>query len=208
MNSRPFLYSFRRCPYAMRARMGLLLAGIQCEVQEVILRDKPAHMLEISPKGTVPVLQTVDGKVIDESLDIMFWALKQNDPDNILKCDIGQAKQLITQNDGEFKAALDRYKYPNRYPDEDCSGARDKGRNFLEELEGLLSCQQQLMADHVSLADIAIFPFVRQFANTNREWFDQLDMPHLQKWLEAHLSSDLFTRIMKKHKQERYLLLG
>jgi glutathione S-transferase len=199
------IYSYRRCPYAMRARMALVQAQIQCEVYEIDFKDKPAHMLEISPKGTVPVLSIVEGQVIDESLDIMYWALKQNDPDCWLDCDVSN---LIAENDGVFKRALDRYKYPNRFPDEDCSKAREQGGAFLLKLNERLQNHKQLMAEKITIADIAIFPFVRQFANIDRAWFDALDIKPLQQWLATHLESELFKQIFQKRKETPYLLLG
>ena len=208
MTDFPLLYSFRRCPYAMRARMGLVCAGVQCHVHEVVLRDKPPHMLAISPKGTVPVLQVTKDSVIDESLDIMRWALSQNDPEGLLQCDMREALALVNDNDGEFKRALDRYKYPNRYPEEDCTGARRQGGLFLQKLETRLKENKNLLSDWQTLADIAIFPFIRQFANVDRAWFDACDLPYLQKWLAAKLEGALFSQIMQKHKEERYLLLS
>lgn len=200
-NQRHYLYSFRRCPYAMRARMALFYAGIPIDIEEVDFKDKPAKMLALSPKGTVPVLNSVDGSVIDESLDIMRWALSQNDPDGWMNADKAQINALISENDGTFKAALDRYKYPNRYPDEDCSGARDNGYKFLIRLNERLQSHKHLCADHITMADIAIFPFIRQFANTDKAWFEGLSLPHLQTWLRDHLESDLFQTIMGKNLQ-------
>lgn len=192
----PVLYSFRRCPYAMRARLALYYAGIKLELREVILRDKPAHMIEISPKATVPVLQLPDGTVIDESLDIMHYALTQNDPEDWLK---EKSQNLIQNNDRDFKNALDRYKYPNRYPDEDCSDARDKCEAFFIELNDRLSFHKYLCADKVTLPDMAIFPFIRQCANVDRNWFDALPYAYLQRWLQDRLESDIFTAIMTKY---------
>lgn len=196
----PILYSFRRCPYAMRARMGLYGAQVKCEHREVVLRDKPAHMLEISPKGTVPVLLTTEGQVIDESLDIMLWALSQNDSEQCLpeqyRADI---LALVKVNDEVFKKSLDRYKYPSRYPDEDCSNARDKGVEFLQDLNARIAMEGALFGQHTTLADIAIFPFVRQFAHVDRDWFYAQPLPALHIWLRAHLESDLFKAIMAKH---------
>ena len=198
----PIFYTFRRCPYAMRARMAVYKAGITHEHREVVLREKPAHMLEISPKGTVPVIQLANGSVLEESTDIIFWALEQNDPDGWLNTDMDQAKALITQNDGPFKKALDRYKYPNRFPDEDTSGARDQGEDVLKELDKLIKANQgYLVGNATSIADIAIFPFIRQFANTDRGWFDALPYKDLQNWLAGHLDSDLFKNIMTKYDQ-------
>ena len=197
---RHHLYSFRRCPYAMRARMALLYAGIPVDIEEVNFKNKPAAMLAISPKGTVPVLQCESGTVIDESLDIMLWALEQHDPEGWRNADQAEMKALIAENDGSFKAALDRYKYPTRYPDEDCSSARDRGEGFLTALNTRLTAQPYLCGDHITLADIAIFPFIRQFANTDREWFDSLALKPLQNWLSARLESDLFKTIMEKNR--------
>lgn len=198
--NRHYLYSFRRCPYAMRARMALLYAGIPVDIEEVDFKNKPATMLNISPKGTVPVLRRTDGAVIDESLDIMLWALEQHDPEGWRDADQAETKALITENDGPFKAALDRYKYPTRYPDEDCSGARDQGKDFLMALNTRLTAQPYLCGDHITLAAIAIFPFIRQFANTDRAWFDSLPIGPLHNWLSARLESALFKTIMEKNR--------
>lgn len=198
MPARPILYSFRRCPYAMRARMALAISGIDIEHREILLRDKPPAMLEVSPKGTVPVVVLPDGEVIDESLDIMRWALGRNDPENWLAPG-PDAFDLIARSDGPFKQDLDRYKYPNRYDDVDALHHRQSGSEFLAELDQKLAAQPYLFGPDISVADIAIFPFVRQFANHDRDWFDAQDWPHLQAWLDGHLNSDLFSRIMKKH---------
>lgn len=194
----PILYSFRRCPYAMRARLALFASGAVVELREVVLRDKPEHMLEISPKGTVPVLLLQDGNVVEESLDIMVWALGRQDPEEWLGED---DNGLIARNDGEFKYALDRYKYPDRYPDEDCSGMFDKGVDVLKDLDTRIEENGYLVADYPTLADYAIFPFIRQFANTDRERFGALPLPALKKWLDEHLNSELFEAIMPKFDQ-------
>ncbi len=206
-NKHHTLYSYRRCPYAMRARMALVSAGIQCDVHEIDFKDKPAHMLEISPKGTVPVLQTEDGQVIEESLDIMLWALSQNDPGNWLE-NKDAALQLIAENDGPFKAALDRYKYPGRFEGEDCSGARDAGEAFLNKINEMISKEGQIFGAKATLADISIFPFIRQFAHVDKAWFDALPLKPLQDWLSGHLESDLFARIFKKQEQTLYALIS
>ena len=196
----PILYSFRRCPYAMRARLALLQAQIKWEHREIIFRDKPAHMLEISPKGTVPVLLLPDGTVIDESLDIMLWALGENDPDNWLSKDNKtEAMALINENDTTFKRALDRYKYPNRYEDEDCSNAREDGLEFITKLDTYLTDRDTLLPSGASIADTAIFPFIRQFAHVDRDWFYALPTPNIHAWLTKHLESDAFTITMKKY---------
>ncbi len=194
----PILYTFRRCPYAMRARLALYYAGIKLELREIVLRDKPAPMLEISPKGTVPVLQLADGSVIEESMDIMRFALSQNDPDGWLDYDTKQGDTLIAQNDTSFKAALDRYKYPARYPDEDCSNARENCEAFITALDARLKLHQYLCADQITLPDSAIFPFIRQCAHVDRQWFEALPTPHVQKWLSAHLAGARFKSIMDK----------
>ena len=195
------LYSFRRCPYAMRARMALRYAGVPVEIVEVSLKNKPAQMLALSPKGTVPVLNA-DGVVIDESLQIMRWALAQNDPDDwMLAGDSFAAlwmEKLIEGNDQIFKSALNRYKYAERYPEQPMEAYRAEGALFLQKLDELLQGRDYLLAGHPSLADIALLPFVRQFAHVDREWFAQTPYVRLQVWLQRFLESDLFTSIMKK----------
>ncbi|GJL97946.1 MAG: glutathione S-transferase [Hyphobacterium sp.] len=181
----------------MRARMALAISGIEYEHREVLLRDKPSAMLEASPKGTVPVVVLPDGKVVDESLDIMRWALGRNDPENWLAPG-ADVFELIARSDGPFKSDLDRYKYPNRYVDVDALHHRQSGAGFLAELDRILTDQNYLFGAEISLADIAIFPFVRQFANHDRDWFDAQDWPNLQAWLGGHLTSPLFDKIMKK----------
>ena len=191
------LYSFRRCPYAMRARMALRYSGVPVDIVEVSLKAKPAEMLAISPKGTVPVLDA-GGRVIDESLEIMRWALAQNDPQNWLLDGDSRIAELIEANDQGFKVDLNRYKYAERYPEQPMEVYRAEGAVYLQRLEGLLQDRDYLLADHPSLADIALLPFVRQFAHVDREWFAQTPYPRLQAWLHNFLESDLFTSIMKK----------
>ncbi len=191
------LYSFRRCPYAMRARMALRYSSVPVEIVEVSLKAKPAEMLAISPKGTVPVLDA-DGRVIDESLEIMRWALAQNDPQGWLLDGDSRIAELIEANDQRFKVDLNRYKYAERYPEQPMEVYRAQGAVFLQRLEGLLQDRDYLLADHPSLADIALLPFLRQFAHVDREWFAQTPYPRLQAWLHNFLESDLFTSIMKK----------
>ena len=195
------LYSFRRCPYAMRARMALRYSDVAVNIVEVSLKAKPAEMLALSSKGTVPVL-SVDGQVIDESLAIMHWALAQNDPqDWLLKDDPAGRAQiavLIEENDQVFKVHLNHYKYAERYPEQPMEFHRAEGEVFLRQLEGLLEGRDYLLADHPSLADVALMPFIRQFAHVDREWFDQTRYVRLQAWLKRFLESDLFTSIMKK----------
>lgn len=198
----PVLYSFRRCPYAMRARMALSASGTVCELREVVLRDKPSAMLEASPKATVPVLALPDGRVIDESIAIMRWALSENDPDDWLGGANDQAvSDLVTENDTTFKADLDRYKYPNRYDDVDPVVHRDNGVRFLSKLDERLRASPYLCGDRLSFADVAIAPFVRQFAHVDKDWFDTLELPGLQDWLARFLQSDLFNGVMQKYPQ-------
>ena len=204
MSAAHTLYTFRRCPYAMRGRMGLSIAGVPVHVREVVLRDKPTEMLEASPKGTVPVLLTSSGDIVDESLDVMRWALAQNDPEGWLDADPDTTHELIARNDGPFKRALDRYKYPNRYSDEDLvpGAARASGLEMLQDLDARITAQGgQLVRTERSLADIAIFPFIRQFAHTDMDWFNAQDLPALQAWLEGHKQSSLFKGVMKKYAQ-------
>ncbi len=202
----PVLYSFRRCPYAMRARLALQVSGLPYALREVALKNKPAELLAASPKGTVPVLVLTNGQVIDESLDIMRWALGQNDPDgwlNVGSPDDIQA--LIAGNDGGFKHALDRYKYPNRYPLESGNNAkafalaqRLSAANWLAGFESRLN-QGWLDGPKPCLADMATLPFVRQFAHTDAAWFAAQPWPQLQAWLARFEVSALFDSVMAKH---------
>ena len=195
----PILYSFRRCPYAMRGRMGLRISGMQAVLREVKLADKPAALLEASPKGTVPVLQLPDGTVLEESLDIMRWALGQSDPEGWLASENAALLRLF---DGDFKHHLDRYKYPNRYEEEPDHGKvdhRGEALAILSDLDLLLARQPQIGGERRGFTDIALFPFIRQFANTDRDWFDAQPIPHVQAWLEGHLASDLFQSVMTKY---------
>ena len=189
------LYSFRRCPYAMRARMALRYSGIPLSIVEVSLKAKPAEMLAASPKGTVPVLVCADGRVIEQSLDIMQWALARHDPDNWLQPD---SAALIEANDSSFKVDVDRYKYAIRYPEYPMEHYRAQGAVFLQRLEYLLTRAPYLAGTALSLADVALAPFVRQFAHVDREWFEQAPYPCLKAWLERFLASELFVSVMAK----------
>ena len=198
---RPILYSFRRCPYAMRARMALLASGTVCELREIVLRGKPQELFAASPKGTVPVLVLLNGTVIEESLDIMLWALERNDPEHWLTPEHGELddmRQLIAQCDGDFKFHLNRYKYPNRYDHVDALEHRAAGADFLLMLESRLAHWPYIFGSRPALADIAIFPFVRQFAQTDQAWFDAHPWPHLIRWLSTLLDSALFSSVMHK----------
>lgn len=200
----PILYSFRRCPYAMRARLALAVTGLEVEHREVVLRDKPKEMLEVSPKGTVPVLVLPDGQVIDESEDIMLWALGQRDPRSWLEPETGSLEAmrvLVGRTEEEFKTHLDRYKYSNRYEGVDSEEHREHASKFLRELDARLARAPYLYGDRLVFADAAIAPFVRQFANTDREWFDAQPWPALKRWLEEFLASLMFIGVMGKHAQ-------
>lgn len=199
MNAKlPVLYSFRRCPYTMRARLALVYAGIRVELREIALRNKPEQLLVISPKGTVPVLHLRDGRVIDESLDIMQWALAQHDPKHWLAM-TEDSRRLIAWNDGDFKYFLDRYKYADRYPDYPMQYYRQQAEVFLAELEGRLRACRYLSGKGFSLADAAIFPFIRQFAAVDDKWFQAGAYPALKIWLDDLSASALFNAVMLKY---------
>ena len=207
----PVLYSFRRCPYAMRARFALLACGWQCELREVVLRDKPPELLAASPKGTVPVLVEVDGTVVDQSLDIMVRVLRQHDPAGWLSPELGtldDMRALILQCDTDFKQQLDRYKYPNRFEGADAAAHRLHGAHFLADLNSRLGASRYLFGDHPALADMAIAPFVRQFAQTDPGWFALQPWPALQGWLAALVASPLWTGAMQKYPAWRAREMG
>lgn len=199
----PVLYTFRRCPYAIRARLALCISEVECEHREVDLKNKPLHMLELSPKGTVPVLWLTGegGRVIDESLAIMSWALERKDPLSWTpSTEDGKAltRKLIEINDGDFKKHLDRYKYPSRFGLQSGQAFRDAGLLILEELDQILSKQAFLAGPYFSFLDAALAPFVRQFARTDAVWFSQQPVHHLIRWLDYFESSDVFQTVMKK----------
>ena len=183
----------------MRARLGLLFAGLRVELREIVLKNKPARMLVISPKGTVPVLQLVDGTVLEESQEIVMWALEQQDPQGLLDAKVlQQANALIEQNDNEFKHWLDRYKYADRHPEMSEAEYRQQGEVFLQDLEGLLAKNTYLLKPEVTIADIAIMPFVRQFAHVDRDIFYSLPYPNLHRWLQYWLVQPIFLQAMVK----------
>ena len=200
---RPTLYSFRRCPYAIRTRLALQYAQVSVDIHEVSLRDKPAEMLAISPKATVPVLQLPDGTVLEESLDISLWGLRLNDPQQLLppNSELQETLALIAENDGEFKYWLDYYKYATRYPEQSSEYYRQKGEVFLQKLEERLTENTYLSGEKITLSDIAIIPFVRQFAYVDKRWFDSGGYPALQRWLETWLMSEVFLKVMAKANQ-------
>ena len=199
-NNLPILYSFRRCPYAMRARMAIHISSQKCEIREVLLRDKPPSMLEYSSKGTVPVLVLQSGEVIDESLDVIDWALNLNDPDNWQRSkDNEKTKELIKINDGEFKHHLDRYKYSKRYDDEDPEFHRKKCLSFIEKVNSELQNSKYIFDDEISYIDISLLPFIRQFRIADNEWFDELPYENVKSWLSNFLNSELLKSIMSKY---------
>ena len=198
----PVLYSFRRCPYAMRARLALNASGIAVEHREVELKNKPARMLAVSSKGTVPVLLLPNGSVIEESLDIMRWALQVQDPLHWwpqAAVHLNAALALIEENDGAFKHALDRYKYPHRFGLADGVAWREAGAEFLLQLEAMLASAPYLAGNSWGLCDAALAPFVRQFAHTDKAWFAAQPWTHLVRWLSKFEGSDGFAAIMHKH---------
>lgn len=195
------LYSFRRCPWAMRARLALRYAGCAVEIVEVAMKSKPAALLALSPKGTVPVLDIGDG-VLEESLDIMRWALEQHDPqDWRLQADptaAQHAEALIARNDSTFKAQVNLYKYAERYPEHSREHYRQQAETWLAELEQLLEGRPYLLAAHPSLADAALLPLMRQFAGVEPQWFAEAAYPRVRSWLEGWLASDLFKSVMAR----------
>ena len=201
--TKPILWSFRRCPYAMRARLAIKASGQQVHLREILLRDKPEPFLAASAKGTVPVLVLSDGRVIDESRDVMFWALSQADPEGWLDCyhrDKSGVMAHLDALDDSFKHHLDRYKYATRYEDVDEVVHRDAGVEFLAQWNEILGAQKALSGEALGLMDYATLPFVRQFRIADPDWFDAQDWPHLHGWLQAFLQSDRFAAIMPKFK--------
>ncbi len=202
IGQRPILYSFRRCPYAIRARLALAACGPQVELREVILRDKAPEFLATSPTATVPCMQLHDGTVIDESLDIMIWATARNDPERLRQPSIGSYAEmldLVERCEDEFKAHLDRYKYASRYEDVDGTEERAKACVYLRELDGLLQERTFLFGDRRTFADIGIAPFVRQFAHVDLDWFNAQDWPDLIRGLDDFKSSEAFKSVMTKY---------
>lgn len=198
----PILYSFRRCPYAMRARLALQESRIAVEHREVDLKARPEALRAVSPKATVPVLVLADGTVLEESLDIMRWALEQDDPSSWLPgTDSEQIRhqEFLAQNDGPFKHHLDRYKYATRYEDVDAEEHRTAAAGILHGLDAVLQNSPFLLGERRTMADIALAPFVRQFALADRTWFDLQPWPHLRAWLDSFLASERFQGIMRKH---------
>ena len=196
----PILYSFRRCPYAMRARMVLLPSKIQCEIREIKLSNKPKEMLAISPKGTVPVLILENGDILDESLDVMLWAIEQGNLRNLFNSGKKEILDLIKINDGEFKDAIDRYKYSSLYPEKPMIEYRKMGELFLEKIESYLEKNKFIFGKNISLADLAIFPFIRQFCRVDIDWFNSSLFKKIKEWTLFFEGSENFIDIMRKIK--------
>ena len=197
----PILYSFRRCPYAIRARMFLSYMEVSVELREVLLNERPQSLYKISSKGTVPVLLLKDGKVLDESLDIMQWAIKQGEQ-KLYEDKLNEQNQLIKYNDTKFKYWLDKYKYHVRYLEHSREYYQRKCSKTLAEYDMRLRENAYLMGDRIRLADIAIFPFIRQCANVDQNWFNN-KYPNLNQWLEIWKQSRLFKSVMMKYNQWR-----
>ena len=203
--SLPILYSLRQCPYAMRARLGILLAEQPVLLRDIVMTNIPAEMFAASPKGEVPTLVISDTSVIDESLDIMIWALKQSDPSNLLYSHQENAFEemltLISRNDNEFVTALKKYKAASRYHDDAEDKCRQQCEIFIKHLEKLLSKQEFIFGNTPSLVDYAILPFIRQFSRVDRKWYLQSPYTKLRAWLEKHYQNPLFSKVMKKYPQ-------
>ena len=195
----PILYSFRRCPYAIRARMALSYMDVTVELREVLLNERPQSLYEVSSKGTVPVLLLKDGNVLDESLDIMLWAIKQGEQ-KLYEDKINEQNKLIKYNDAKFKYWLDRYKYHVRYLEHSRDYYQRKCSKTLAEYDMRLRENSYLMGDRIRLADIAIFPFMRQCANVDQNWFNN-KYPNLNQWLESWKQSQHFKSVMMKYNQ-------
>jgi glutathione S-transferase len=203
INKYPTLYSFRRCPYAMRARLALRLCKIECIIREISLKAKNTEFLRVSPKATVPVLVLPNGEVLEESLDIIYWSLEQNDPSKLkVNNQLGRkTSKLIELFDTEFKFHLDRYKYSSRYNIQNSQVHRDKAREILVQINTMLEGKSYMGGKNISFLDISILPFVRQFRIADMKWFDNnLGLDNVNKWLNIFLNSDLLASIMTKYK--------
>ena len=203
INKYPTLYSFRRCPYAMRARLALRLCKIECIIREISLKAKSTEFLRVSPKATVPVLVLPNGEVLEESLDIIYWSLEQNDPSKLkVNNQLGRkTSKLIELFDTEFKFHLDRYKYSSRYNIQNSQVHRDKAREILVQINTMLEGKSYIGGKNISFLDISILPFVRQFRIADMKWFDNnLGLDNVNKWLNIFLNSDLLASIMTKYK--------
>ncbi len=202
MFNTPILYSFRRCPYCMRAHMALKYARLNIILREVALSDLPADVLAVSPHATVPLLVISENEYMDESWDIVKWAIQQSDPENWLGENneyLKEAEMLVETNDYSFKDDLDHYKYAGRFPEQPMAYYRQRGEEFVEELNEMLKQNNFLLAEHITVADIAIFPFIRQFSMVDKGWFDKAPYPELQRWLDFMLDTEWFSEAFKKY---------
>ena len=199
----PILYSLRRCPYAMRGRMGIALSQQKVLLREIVTKDKPSELLASSAKGTVPVLVLPDGQIIEQSLDVMNWALQQNDPQDLLRSSnptlSQQVHQLIKVNDNEFIGHLEKYRASVRYRNIDKEQRRQDCEGFISKLEALLTDQAYFFGETPSLADFAVMPFVSQFVRVEKKWFVQSEYQNVGRWLRTHLDSKLYTQVMKQY---------
>ncbi len=199
----PILYSLRRCPYAMRGRMGIALSQQKVLLREIVTKDKPSELLASSPKGTVPVLVLPNGQIIEQSIEVMNWALQQNDPQDLLRSNnptlSEQVQQLIKTNDDDFIGHLEKYRASVRYRNIDVEQRRHACEVFISELESKLAQHEYLFGDTPSLADFAVMPFVSQFVRVEKKWFVQSEYQNVGHWLRAHLDSKLYTQVMKQY---------
>ena len=199
----PILYSLRQCPYAMRSRLGILHAHQTVVLRDIDMKNKPEEMLLISPKGTVPVLQLSDGNIIDESIDVMVWALTQSDPNNLLyshdKQKLPRMLELIHRSDHEFVHALQKYRAASRYHDSNEEECRDDCCEWLMEIERALTKHAYIMGETPSLVDYAILPFIRQFSRVDKKWYGQSPLPYLRSWLVNHYNDPTFSKAMFTH---------
>ncbi|XQW85760.1 glutathione S-transferase [Thalassotalea piscium] len=198
----PILYSLRNCPYAMRARLAIYKATEPVELRDIVLKNKPAEMLAASPKGTVPTLVLPSAQVIDESLEIMLWALNQKDPNNLLGSDKKQLDEMLTlinQFDNEFKQALEQYKCAKRYHETNLEQCRQVCERYIQDLEQRLHTSHYLVDNQERLADLALLPFIRQFAKVERQWYLHSPYPKVKQWLTRYLQSAMFTKVMAKY---------
>lgn len=201
----PVLYSLRHCPFAMRARIAIFKSQKSVELRDVKLTSKPAAMLTASPKGTVPILVVSSSQIIDESLNVMLWSLDQSDPDNLLQqhaassSNLPQLLAFIATYDDEFKACIERYKCAKRYHEPNLEECRKACEVYTQDLEARLSKHNYVMGAKESLADIAILPFIRQFAKVERKWYVQAAYPNLKRWLNSYLQSAMFNKVMAQY---------
>jgi glutathione S-transferase len=213
-NSLPILYSLRNCPYAMRARIAIFKAQQTVLLRDLVLSNKPAEMIVASPKATVPVVVLADGTVIEESLEVMLWALRESDPSDLLQAQTNKHKNsnlssdnlmlsamldLINEFDRGFKVCLEQYKCAKRYKEDNISECREVCEQYIQQLEQRLTQHTFLMSNNESLADIALLPFIRQFARVERQWYLQSPYPNVRQWLNRYLQSPMFTKVMAKY---------